>query len=80
MGHVNTVLRSVNLPGEAVCVDLFQRPDATFGFDMFRRDPEDGRGWYAIGHFGHLEFDSYDLALEAACVRVHWLRDELDAV
>ena len=24
------------------CVDLFSRPDDTFGFEEFRRDPEDG--------------------------------------
>ena len=78
MGHVNKVLRSVNLPGEAVCLDLFQRPDGTFGFDVFRRDPEDGRGWYVIGHFDHFEFDSYEVALEAACFHVRWLPDALD--
>ena len=50
MPHPHTVLRSVNLPGEHVCVDLFRRPDGTFGFEEYRREPEDGRGWFVIGH------------------------------
>jgi len=33
-------------PGWAIdrCVDVFARPDGTFGFEEFRRDPED-MGW-----------------------------------
>lgn len=73
MAHVNKVLRSVNLPGETICVDIFQRPDGSFGFDQFRRDPEDGRGWYSIGHFGNQRFDSEAAATRSACDQVHWL-------
>lgn len=77
MAHVNKVMRSVNLDGENICVDIFQRPDGSFGFDEFRRDPEDGRGWYSIGHFGGQAFDSYEAALSAAGKQVYWLRDAL---
>jgi len=48
MAHENKVIRSVNLDGETICVDIFQRPDGTYGFDEFRRDPEDGRGWSGV--------------------------------
>jgi DNA-binding transcriptional LysR family regulator len=77
MAHANTVLRSINLPGDSICVDLFQRPDGSFGFDEFRRDTEDGRGWFSIGHHGHLTFDSATAALDAARLSVGWLGDVL---
>ncbi|RBI86154.1 hypothetical protein DRV85_05195 [Rhodosalinus halophilus] len=73
MPHTHTVLRSVNLPGERVCVDLFRRPDGTYGFEEYRREPEDGRGWFVIGHHGHRVFDSEAAALAAARREVAWL-------
>ena len=57
-----------------ICVDVFLRPSGTYGFDEFRRDPEDsGRGWYSIGHYGAAEFVSFEAALEAARKSVAWL-------
>jgi hypothetical protein len=73
MAHANKVVRSINLDGEAVCVDIFVRPDGTYGFDEFRRDPEDGRGWFSIGHHGAEEFDTPEAALRAAREAVGWL-------
>lgn len=73
MAHQNKVLRSINLPGEMLCVDLFQRPDGSFGFDEFRRDPEDGRGWYSIGHHGALVFPSFEAAFLNARAKIVWL-------
>ncbi|MFT4959258.1 MAG: hypothetical protein ACI92Z_000331 [Paracoccaceae bacterium] len=73
MAHTNNVLRSINLDGETVSVDIFQRPDGSFGFDEFRRDVEDGRGWFSIGHHGHIFFDSEAKALSAAAETVGWL-------
>lgn len=75
MAHQNKVLRSINLPGEMLCVDLFQRPDGSFGFDEFRRDPEDGRGRYSIGHHGALVFPSFEGAFADARVKNVWLDD-----
>lgn len=77
MAHTNKVIRSINLDGETICVDIFMRPDGTFGFDEFRRDPEDGRGWYSIGHHGADAFDSIDAALRQACDTVAWLKGAL---
>ncbi len=79
MAHENQVVRSINLEGETICVDVFLRPDGTYGFEEFRRDPEDGRGWYPIGHHGAGIWQSQDTALAAACDAVHWLRDALNA-
>ncbi len=77
MAHKNKVMRSVNLRGEYICVDVFLRPDGTYGFDEFRRDPEDTRGWYSIGHYGHQVFGDEAAALGEAVERVHWLAGEM---
>ncbi len=77
MAHENKVIRSINLDGEYICVDVFMRPDGTYGYDQFRRDPEDGRGWYSIGHNGDAVFSSYEAVLAAAQKAVHWLSDAL---
>lgn len=72
MAHENKVIHSVNLHGDTVCVDIFQRPDGSFGFDEFRRDAEDGRGWFSIGHFGSQRFTSLETAVAAAVAQVGW--------
>lgn len=77
MAHINKVVRSINLDGETICIDIFARPDGTFGFDEFRRDPEDGRGWYSIGHHGAAEFKTSDEALAQARKTVSWLEGVL---
>ncbi len=75
MAHENKVVRSVNAPGEALCVDLFRRPDGTFGFEEFRRDPEDGRGWYPIGYHAGAVFADEASAWAAALAQVAWLSE-----
>ncbi|MFP4404862.1 hypothetical protein [Rhodosalinus sp.] len=62
----HSVPRSIDLPGKTVCPDLFRRPDGTFGFEEYRREPEDGRGRFVIGHHGHRVSDSEAAALAAA--------------
>ena len=61
-----------NDPGDH-CVDVFEREDGTFGFEEYRRDPEDGRGWFALNSFGHLVFATPAAALALARMRVPWL-------
>ncbi|MEL6510213.1 MAG: hypothetical protein AAFQ32_10505 [Pseudomonadota bacterium] len=75
MAHENTVLLSVNLDGETVCVDIFKRQDGSFGFDEFRRDPEDMRGWFSIGYHGDKRFETAEDALTSAKQVVGWLDD-----
>lgn len=75
MAHTNKVVRSINLDGETICVDIFARPDGTYGFDEFRRDHEDGRGWYSIGHYGSTEFKRSGEGLIEARKTVPWLND-----
>lgn len=77
MAHENKVLLSVNLGGDTVCVDVFQRREGSFGFDEFRRDPEDPRGWFSIGHHGDRTFETAEAALAAAKSEIGWLDDDL---
>lgn len=76
MGHTNKVIQSVNLAGDTICVDIFIRPDGSFGFDEFRRDIEDGRGWFSIGHHGQARFDSLASAQDAARNTVPWFGEQ----
>jgi hypothetical protein len=55
------------------CVDLFERPDGSFGFDAFRRDGEDAGAWTPAGGYASLVFASRGAALDAACAAIVWL-------
>lgn len=73
MAHVNRVLRSINDESAARCVDVFLRPDGSCGFEEYRRDVEDGRGWFAIGGYADRSFDDETAAMQAAISVVPWL-------
>lgn len=75
MAHKNKVMQSINAPDGITCVDLFRRPDGSYGFDHFRRDPEDPRGWYSIGHHAGNVYASQAEAHAEALQRVPWLAD-----
>ena len=77
MAHENMVLRSIETPDGDRCVDLFRRPDGTFGFEEFRREIEDGHGWYPIGFHDKRIYESEDKALADARVSVSWLADDV---
>lgn len=64
------VIASYNFESDLRCVDVFVREDGTYGFECFRRDPEDGRGWYPIGGFSSLVFENEQAATAEACDRV----------
>ena len=69
------MLRSINTPDGGRCVDVFQRPDGTFGFEEFRRDVEDLSGWFAIGGYANRTFDSQQDVFDLARASVSWLGD-----
>jgi len=79
MAHPHTVLHSFETPDGAQCVDLFRRPDGSFGFETYRRDAEDGRGWFPTAQFSLKIYPSESEALAAARAIVPWLGDILDA-
>ena len=48
-----TVLASPETEDGLRCVDLFRRIDGTFGYEEFRRDPEELAGQLCIGAVEH---------------------------
>lgn len=69
----NRVLRSIETDGGERCVDIFVRPDGSAGFEEYRRDSEDHRGWFAIGFHADKVFAGEAEALTAALLAVGWL-------
>lgn len=75
MAHINKVIQSIETPDGGRCVDIFARPDGTFGFEEYRREAEDGRGWFPLGFHGNAVYDSEAAARADALVKVGWLAD-----
>jgi hypothetical protein len=57
------------------CVDLFSRPDGTYGFEEFRRDAEDGGQWTPVSYYSGAIFASREAAHAAAVKSVTWLQE-----
>jgi hypothetical protein len=74
MAHANKVIRSINNEDASLRVDIFRRPDGNVGFEEYRRDLEDNRGWFAVGGHADRVFDNEAVALQTAKVDVLWLR------
>ncbi len=55
------------------CVDVFRRPDGSFGFEEFRRDVEDRGSWTPVRFFSAQSFATQAAALAAARRGVGWL-------
>lgn len=71
-GHVVDSIN--NLAGDH-CVDIFVRDDGSFGFEEFRRDHEDQRGWFSLQRYSTQKFPSLDVALAEARLSIPWLAD-----
>jgi hypothetical protein len=54
------------------CVDIFERPDCSFGCEEFRRDVEDCGAWQSLARHSQQVFGSEPLALAAASESVKW--------
>ena len=80
MAHENKVLRSIVTPDGGRCVDILVRPDATFGFEEFRWDSEDARGWFPIGNHGARIFPTEEDALNDALSKVPRVEDAVGDV
>lgn len=61
------------------CVDIFSRPDSTFGFEEFRRDVEDSGAWTPVAYFSGREFWTESEAYLSAEESVPWLAAVLAA-
>jgi hypothetical protein len=74
-----TVFDSIENDEHDRCVDLFRRPDGTFGFETFRRDAEDAGAWTPVGYFSGAAWPTDEAALAAAVSAVAWLAAALAA-
>ena len=59
------------------CVDLFRRPDDSFGFEAFRRDVEDEGRWTPVTYHSGASYASREAALAAAVSAIVWLEAAL---
>src|SRR5262245_27413045 len=71
------VLSSIENAEHDRCVDLFRRPDGSFGFEEFRRDVEDAGSWTPVAYYSGRAYASKAAALDAAIKVVAWLAGAL---
>jgi hypothetical protein len=67
------VLTSLENSARDRCVDIFVRADNTFGFEEYRRDPEDVSGWFPLHRYSHQVFSTAEDALAQAKSTVAWM-------
>lgn len=70
----NLVLQSIETAEGDRCVDIFERPDGSFGLEGYRRDAEDTSGWFRVTQFADHRFESEAEAIEAAGRIFPWAR------
>ena len=59
------------------CVDIFVRHDGSFGFEEFRRDPEDMGAWTPMAYYSAQRYPTEAAAVDAAQHAVPWLPEVL---
>jgi GNAT superfamily N-acetyltransferase len=69
------VVASFDSPSGDHCVDIFLRADGTFGFEEYRRDAEDMRGWFSLHRYAGLAFATDRDALAEARAKVAWMSE-----
>jgi hypothetical protein len=67
-----SVISSVQTFGGDRCVDVFVRPNGSFGYEEFRRDPEDMGVWTPLHYFSQQEFSNENEVIDAARRSVPW--------
>ena len=72
------VLESIENDQHDRCVDLFRRPDGSFGFEAFRRDVEDAGAWTPVAYYSAAAYPAKEAALGAAVRAVAWLAGALE--
>jgi hypothetical protein len=54
------------------CVDIFRRPDGTYGFEEFRGDAEDAGVWTPVAYHSGISYRSREATLSAVARAVVW--------
>ena len=70
------VFTSIENPQHDRCVDLFRRPDGSYGFEEFRRDPEDAGEWTPVRYYSGASHATAADAFDAAAKAVVWFAEE----
>ena len=71
------VVRCFDNPWDGLCVDIFHRPDGTFGYQEYRRDHETGEGWFPIGDHAAAHCQTQADAVNLARARIVWLNEHI---
>lgn len=71
------VFRSIENNDHDRCVDLFIRPDGTFGFEEFRRDVEDQGRWTPVSYYSGSTFTTEAGAINAARDAAPWFAQKV---
>jgi hypothetical protein len=69
------VVATMHSDDGARCVKIVQRGDGTFGFDEYRRDPEDAGGWTFVRSAAQAIYPTREQAAAAARAGFGGLRD-----
>jgi hypothetical protein len=72
----NRVVASFDSPAGDHCVDIFVRDDGSFGYEEYRRDAEDMKGWFALHRYSTRIFATERDALAQAKATVEWMAGE----
>ena len=68
-----TVLASLENAEANRCVDIFRRDDGSFGFEEYRRDPEDRGSWTLVAYHAFRVFATREEVEAAAVGSIAWM-------
>ena len=74
MAKDRLVIQSIETDDGRRCVDIFRRPDGSFGFEEYVREAEDNSGWQPSSHTAALQYETFEAALRDTLNYVPWLR------
>ena len=70
----SVVINSINNDNNNLCIDFFIRKNKTFGYQEYRKDPENISGWYRIGNYDYKVFYNKDDAYHDAKKTIVWFK------
>jgi hypothetical protein len=76
---ISSVIAALHNDDAHRCVKIIKGPDGTFGFQEFRRDPEDAGGWTLVRENPPGTYATQVQAVAAAKDEVAWLGEMASA-
>ena len=68
------VINSINNDDNNLCIDFFIRNNNTFGYQEYRKDPENISEWYRTGNYDYKVFLNKDDAYHDAKKTIVWFK------